>query len=590
MIEIKKEISKNLLKTVKDMGVDIDEAIVEIPNDSSKGDLTTNIAMRIAKGLRSSPIDIAQKIVSKYPKSEDIEKIEAVKPGFINFFFSDTYLLKTLDEIVNQREEYFKLDAKKGETYLIEYTDPNPFKTLHIGHLYTNMVGESLACLTEALGASVKRVNYQGDVGLHVAKTMWGLKEMLKEDGITFEELSDKSLEDRVRYLGEAYMLGFKMYDDKRVESVIREIKDINYFLFSLFMPSLKKKCYYTEMEEMYWKGREWCLEYFERIYERTGTKFDKYYFESEMGEKGLEIVKENIDGKGNDIFEESEGSIIYRGDEEKGLHTRVFVNSEGVPTYESKEIALALKKFADFSFDKSITITADEQSSYFKVVFNALSQLRPKIANKSLHFSHGMVRLPGDEKMSSRKGKIIEGEWLLNKTREKVKERMRSNGILPEQEVEKLSDLIAVAAVRYSFIKVSVGKDVVFDFEKATSFDGDTGPYLLYVYARCKSILDERKGPGDLDAKSNLNPYTKELARVISKYREILLTSGTNYSPTTLCSYLFELGRTFNSFYQNVKVLGSANQDFLLSVVNATALTMKHGLNSLGMEVVERM
>jgi arginyl-tRNA synthetase len=595
MIELKKEVSKNLLEIVKEMGIDVEDVVVEIPSDTQKGDLSTNIAMRISKELKSNPMDIAKDITSKYPKSEDIEKIDVVKPGFINFFFSDTYLLNTLNEILTKKDEYFKLDQKEGERYLIEYTDPNPFKTFHIGHLYTNMVGESFACLTEALGASVKRANYQGDVGLHVAKTMWGLEKMLSEEGINFENLKEKSLEDRVRYLGDAYMLGFKVYDDEKVESVIQEIKDINYYLFSLYIPSLEKRQYFSNMQErniekMYREGREWCLEYFERIYQRTGTKFDKYYFESQMGEKGLEIVKENMDGNGKNIFEKSEGSVVYRGDEQKGLHTRVFVNSEGLPTYESKEIALALQKFVDFSFDKSITITANEQSPYFKVVFDALSQLNPEVAKKSLHFSHGMVKLPGAEKMSSRKGKIIEGEWLLNETQNKVKETMRSSGSWSEEEIEEISDKIAIAAIKYSFIKVSVGKDVVFDINKATSFDGDTGPYLLYVYARCRSILKEaQERKGNYEHKE-LNPYIKGLLRVISKYQGSMLTSSVNYSPTTLCTYLFELGQLFNNFYQNVKVLGSEDEEFLLGVVESTALTMKNGLKSLGIEVVERM
>ncbi len=595
MIEIKEQISKNLLDIVKGLGVEIGDVVVEQPNDSSNGDLTSNIAMRISKELKSNPMDVANSIASKYPKSDDIDKVEAVKPGFLNFFFSEKYLLEVLEEINVKGDEYFKLDVKNGEKYLIEYTDPNPFKTFHIGHLYTNMVGESFACLTQALGACVKRVNYQGDVGLHVAKTMWGLEKMLNDQGITFAELSNRSLVERVRYLGDAYMLGFKIYNDEKVESVIGEIKDINYYLFSLYIPSLERKEYFTQLEErniskMYRLGREWCLEYFERIYERTGTKFDKYYFESQMGKKGLQIVKENMQGKGKDIFKESEGSVIYEGDESKGLHTRVFVNSEGLPTYESKEIALALQKFVDFSFDKSITITANEQSSYFKVVFDVLSQLQPEIASRSLHFSHGLVRLPGAEKMSSRKGKIIEGEWLLNETEKRVKEAMVSNGKWSKEEIEEVSDLIAMAAIKYSFLKVTVGKDVVFDFERSTTFDGDTGPYLLYVYARCNSILMDAKQEVNPKATGELENCSKELLRVISNYKEVLLASAVNYSPSTLCTYLFNLGQLFNSFYQNVRVLDSDNRDFLLNVVNATAQTMRHGLNVLGIKVVERM
>jgi arginyl-tRNA synthetase len=357
----------------------------------------------------------------------------------------------------------------------------------------------------------------------------------------------------------------------------------------------LERKEYFKRYEELnikdiYFSGRDWCLEYFERIYLRTGTKFDKYYLESEMGQKGLDIVKENVIGKGKGIFKESDGSIVYEGDPNKGLHTRVFVNSEGLPTYEAKEIALAFKKYEDIKFDQSVIITANEQTPYFKVVFDALSQLNPEVANKYLHFDHGMVKLPNAEKMSSRKGKIIEGEWLLDETKSTVEKAMDGSGRWSGQDISHISDTIALSAIKYSFLKVSVGKDVIFDFSKATSFDGDTGPYLLYVYARCNSILSQ-SGALNMDyAPKELDVYSKELLRAISKYKAILLSSALSYTPNTLCSYLFELGKTFNTFYQNVKVLDSENSSFLLNLVSVTSKVMKHGLNVLGINIVERM
>ena len=596
-MDIQQEIAENLKDIVNRMGVLVDTVKVEIPAQSSFGDMTSNIAMQISKQLNANPVDIAKEIVKDFPKNEYIERIEIVSPGFINFFFSGRYLLEVLKEI-NTNKEYFNIDILKGKKYIVEYTDPNPFKIFHIGHLYTNMVGESFARLTEALGASVIRANYQGDVGLHVAKTMWGLEKMLKDDGITFNDLAKRPLDQRVKYLGDAYMLGFKMYDDIKDREIIDEIRNINYYIFSFHIKSLPKREFFDELDkrqikEMYSESRKWCLESFEEIYKRTGTKFDKYYFESQMGEDAIKIVKENMNGKGKDIFKESEGSVIYEGDPQKGLHTRVFLNKEGLPTYESKEIALALKKYEDFNFDKSIIITANEQTPYFNVVLDALSQLEPLIANRTVHFGHGMVKLPGAEKMSSRKGKIIEGEWLLDEAKRRVEEIMRKSKKWSESEIGDVSDKIAVAAIKYSFLKVSVGKDVIFDLDKATSFDGDSGPYLLYVYARCASILREYSkeiSNSNFSSISNLDSYTRELLRAISKYKYLLLSSSINYTPNILCSYLFNLGQTFSSFYQNVKVLGSDNEDFLINVIISTAEVMKEGLNALGIESVDKM
>lgn len=593
MIRVKEDISKKLLEILKQLGSLKDDVIVELPQGTQHGDLTSNVAMQVAKELGISPREIAEKIIERFPQVEYLEKIEVAGPGFLNFYLSDSYLLTVLKETLE--EENFKFDIHSGMKYMIEYTDPNPFKILHIGHLYTNMVGESFARLQEALGAQVYRANYQGDVGLHVAKTMYGLELLFKEEGISFNDLKERDLVERVEYLGQAYMLGFNRYDDLKDEDAICRVKDINYYIFSLYIPSLEKKEYFSELEEIgmkewYLEGKEWCLEYFERIYEKTGSKFDYYYLESGMANKGLGLVLENTNPNGKGIFEEDQGSVIYRGDESKGLHTRVFVNSEGLPTYEAKELALAFKKFEDIGLDESVMITADEQSGYFKVVLDALSQLSPEVASKSKHFPHGMVKLPGAEKMSSRKGKIVGGEWLINETQNKVASLMQSSKSWPDNELNEISEKIAIAAIKYAFLKVSVGKDVVFDFDKSISFDGDTGPYLLYVYARCISILEGQQGRSFEAPNLRDSAEIKGLLRAISKYEDILLVSSSNYSPSTLCSYLFELGQTFNTFYQNVRVLDSEEKEFLLSVVDATSKVMKDGLSVLGIDVVERM
>lgn len=585
MKDIKEGIKANISQILKELGIESEGVVLEPTGDLSHGDLTSNIALRISKQIGKSPFEVASLISQKYPEDINIEKVEVAAPGFLNFFYSNTYL----ETLVDLGEDGYSFDLEEGKEIVVEYTDPNPFKILHIGHLYTNMVGESFARLREALGASVSRAIYQGDVGLHVGKTLYGLIKLLEKDGKSFDDLEELSLVDRVKYLGDAYMLGFQEYDDLKTSQAQEEVNNLNYFIFSLFIPSLEKKEYFEkyktlDIERLYYKGRDWCMEYFERIYKRTGTKFDYYFLESEMSDRGLKLVKENIG-----VFKEDDGSVIYEGDPKKGLHTRVFVNKFGLPTYEAKELALAFSKFEKKDFDESVIITADEQTSYFKVVLDAVSQLSPEIANSHQHFPHGMVKLPGAEKMSSRKGKIIEGEWLLDETRKIVEESMLSSGKWTKDQIGEVSDKIAVASVKYAFLKVSVGKDVIFDFEKSTSFDGDTGPYLLYVYARAMSLLASGSSFGKVDLQV-LDPSVKELLRVLGKYPEVLLTSSLSYSPSSLCAYLFDLGQAFNTVYQNVRILDSENKEALLSVVSAVSKTMKHGLNVLGIDVVEKM
>jgi arginyl-tRNA synthetase len=428
-----------------------------------------------------------------------------------------------------------------------------------------------------------------------VAKTLWGLEEKLREEETTFETLEKVSLKARVRFLGEAYALGAEYYDDFEDKIVQKEIDEINYYIFSLVSDVEPRESFkkYEEMNlsEKYKKGRQWCLDYFETIYDRLGTTFDYYFFESEVGQAGLEIVMKNV-GK---VFEEDDGSIIYRGDEKKNLHTRVFVNKHGVPTYEAKELGLAFRKGELVDYDESVVITGNEQSGYFKVVLDALSKLNKDLSEKTTHVPHGMVRLPGKAKMSSRKGEIVRGDVLLDSVKEKVMNIMEDSEQVDEDNILLVSEKIAVAAIKYAFLKVSVGKDITFDIEKSISFDGDTGPYLMYVYSRCNSILKESdfENPGGVCIESCMeNPLVKGLSVQIGRYEKQLLDSSVNYSPSTLAQYLFSLGQTFNSFYQGVRVLDAPDEErgILLTLVKATMVVMQDGLDKLGIEVVEKM
>lgn len=593
---MKEKLQGILLDSLKKIGLDLpaEEIIVDIPKDISKGDYSTNIAMRFASKAAKAPMDLAKEIVENLVEDSDIEKVEFIAPGFINFYLSTSYLLKETEKIAKLGSEYFQFQINKDNKLLLEYTDANPFKILHIGHLYTNAVGESFARLQEALGAQVKRATYQGDVGLHVAKTLWGLEYKLNHEKKKFEDIEKLDLVGRVKYLGDAYIEGSLRYDSSENVEVKQEIDDINYYIFFITTPILEKKNFdkflKSNLREKYIKGRIWCLDYFETVYSRLGTKFDYYFFESEVGEYGLQLVLKNVGG----IFKKDDGAIIYEGNEEKGLHTRVFVNKYGLPTYEAKELGLAVRKEESIDYDKSIIITASEQSGYFKVVMDALSKLDPVIAKKTEHVSHGTVKLPGNKKMSSRKGGIISAEWLLDETKKKVVGVMKTNKY-PSSDLEEVAEKIAVGAVKYAFLKVGVGEDIVFDFDKAISFDGDTGPYIQYVYSRCNSLIEEY---GDKDVKSLCLDaclsigYTRGLSRATSKYREVLLDSAKMYSPSTLCQYLFDLSKTFNSFYQNVRLSDTSEDEIgvLLLIVRAVMNIIEDGLNRLGIQVVGRM
>ena len=598
-MDIKEELVDIIYNAVSSLDISInrEDILVEVPKNIQNGDYSTNVAMRFCGLYNSNPMDFGEKILSNIDISKEkyLEKVEIVRPGFINFYLSNEYYLDFVKSFSLTRNNEEAGNDSKQLTEIIEYTDPNPFKVLHIGHLYTNIVGESFAKLRESLGINVKRAIYQGDVGLHVAKTLWALNILLKRDGKTFEDIEKLSLEKRVEYLGEAYIYGSEQYDDHA-----EEINNLNYYIFTLYIPSLPKKDFSVyeklNIEKEYLEGRKWCLDYFEEIYKELGTKFDYYFLESEICDDALKIVNDHI----GTVFEKDGVPVIYKGDEKKHLHTRVFINSYGEPTYEAKELALAHRKNSVADFDRSIIITADEQSEYFRVVLDALSKINPSLAEKTTHIAHGMIKLPGAEKMTSRKGKIISAQWLIDTTKQKVKDIMVSSGKAPVEDIDYVSGKIALGAIKYAFLKVSVGNDISFDFDTNIRFDGDTGPYLMYVYTRCKSLLRENgveiinAGQIDNNVLSGIltNDITKDLVVCLSDYDDAMLKAATHYSPSMLCQYLFDLGQKFSAFYQNVRVSDAREDEklALLYIVFMTMQTMQDGLSYLGIDVVDHM
>jgi len=542
---VKDEIKDSIKQALEKLEIDF-EPTVEMPQNQEFGDYTTNIALR----LKMNP----QELVKKIQKPDFIEKIE-VKGGFINFWLSENYLKGLLEATIELNK------SQKGEKIMIEFTDPNPFKEFHIGHLYSNVVGESISRILESAGAKVKRVNYQGDVGLHVAKSIWGIKKEMKRNHENLKAWEVKPLEIKIQFLAKGYALGNKAYEED--ENARKEIIEIN------------KKIYRKAkvIKEIYEKGKKWSLEYFEKIYKRLGTKFERYYFESEAGQVGLNLVKEYLK-KG--IFEKSDGAIIFPG-EKYGLHNRVFVNSEGLPTYETKELGLAPTKYKDFPYNKSIIVTGNEINEYFKVVLAALSKINPDLASKTVHVSHGMVRLSGG-KISSRLGNIISGESLLDDVKSKIKENFKD---MDNDTAEK----VTVAAVKYALLRIGIGKDIEFDINQSISLEGDSGPYLQYTYVRTQSLKDKA------DIKKNENKSLNEeeimILRTLQKFPEVVEQVALEFAPNHLTSYLFDLAQRFNLFYQKHRI---AENEFRLKLASKVGETIKNGLYLLGIEAPSRM
>ncbi len=375
---------------------------------------------------------------------------------------------------------------------MVEYTDPNPFKVFHIGHLMTNVIGESLARLAEFSGAEVKRANYQGDVGLHVAKALWGMMQ-------TRDEMPNEgaSLTERTDYLGRSYARGAAAYDEK--EDAKRDIHELNKYVYAIHGHPMSVdggtsdvRGHGTDVQTLYETGRRWSLEHFEELYRKLGTKFDFYFFESEVAGPGKKLVEAHT---ARGIFEESDGAVVFRG-EKQGLHTRVFLTKEGLPTYEAKELALAREKYEKYPYDLSLIITANEITDYFRVLLAAMREIFPDLAAKTRHVAHGMLRFASG-KMSSRSGNVVTGESLIEDSMTLAREKIQRGRDIPEEEFETIAEAVGIGALKYAILRQQRSRDIMYDAEKSFSLEGDSGPYVQYAYVRARSVLEKARSSG---------------------------------------------------------------------------------------------
>ena len=569
---------KEISRAIGALGFDLAESQIKLehPADLALGDFSTNVAMSLAKKAGANPSDLAEQIKGQIleSKNPNLKDVQVAGSGFINFYLADEFLSASLNEILKDGGNFGQTDLLSGQKVMVEFTDPNPFKEVHIGHLMSNTIGEAISRLIAFNGAEVKRACYQGDVGMHVAKTLWGMFKLENE-------LPDESatLSEKVNFLGRAYALGSTEYEEGS-DSAKEGITIIN------------KKVYKrsdAKLNELYDLGRRWSLDYFETIYAKLGTKFDYYFFESETGEIGQKIVDE---GLAKNIFEKSDGAVVFRGENfDSHLHTRVFLNTEGLPTYEAKELGLAKIKASKYPADISISVTGNEINDYFKVVLRAMQELMPDLAEKIKHLSHGMLRLPGG-KMSSRTGQVITAEFLIEEVKKKVLEKIKERQ-LSEEEKNEISEKVSVGAIKYSILKQGIGKDIIFDFDKSLSFEGDSGPYLQYAYTRALSVLKKAEEAGvtpEGSPQGSRELPSGDLTHLLYQFPEIVTRAYRELAPQFIVSYLIEVAGAFNSFYAQNQIIGSDDEASRLALTRATSIVLKNGLDLLGIPVLERM
>lgn len=532
------------------------EIVLSRPNGQF-GDYSTNVALRLSKQLGASPVQIArqisQSIEEKMP--EVIKEISVARQGFINIVLKDSFLAKMAFE------RKVDLPFIKQEI-LVEFGDPNPLKAMHLGHLYTAIVGDTVAHLFETGGAIVKRLSYHGDVGMHVAKCLWAIRQDTEQSNKTDSQIA-ADLSDET--IGRYYAAGARAFADD--EQVANSIKEINASIYNGDNPELKS-LYNLLIAKSF--------AVFDQTFNELGINYDKRYLESASAKVGVELVKQNV----GEVFEESDGAIVYKG-EDDGLHTRVFINSRGLPTYEAKDLGLAIIKDQDFpAAALSVVITAREQAEYFKVMLAALSRIEPEIAQKTRHLVHGFLSLTTG-KMSSRTGQVYTARNLLAQVKQKVTDLYPNSDVAQE---------VYLAAIKYTFLKQRLSGDVVFDVQESVATEGNSGPYLQYAHARARSILNKLPTDESIVHINELDNEERALTYKISEYTEVVNRAISETMPHHICTYLYELAQEFNRFYEKNRVLNDSRQDIRSQIVAGYADVLKSGLELLNIPAPERM
>lgn len=564
---VKTQLEKLVSSALQKIGVKEPKVEISYPLHEQHGDFSTNVAFRYSKELKKNPLELANEIIKLILKESltFLQKVEIEKPGFINFWISDTYYVSHIKEVEKEQLKLLSHHLGKSKKVMIEFAHPNTHKLFHIGHLRNITSGEALCRILTSLGNKVIRANYQGDVGLHIAKCLWQIKKDSNKSPQTFK---DKTLHEKIVLLGEAYAKGNKAYEND--PKAKKEIVEINKMIYEQ----------HGDVLELWKETRQWSLDYFEEIYRRVYTKFDRLYFESETPERAKKIIQQALDKK---ILEESDGAIVFNG-KRHGLDTRVFLNNVGIPTYEGKEIALAEKEFSDFGeLDKCIHVVGPEQASFFNVTFKVEELLDPKkYKDKQMHLIGGWVRLKHG-KMSSRAGVVIEGPWLIDEAKKRIENKFKCD--------DETAETLAVASVKYSFLKKGISSEIVFDFDESISLDGNSGPYLIYTYVRTQAVLKKAQKARDFEIRE-MNPEEKNIIQMLHKFPETVHEAGVKLSPSVIAHYLYILAQKYNLFYQKHPILRTDDQlsSFRTIVTKQVGNVLKEGLDLLGIKTVEKM
>jgi arginyl-tRNA synthetase len=537
---------------------------IEVPPTPEMGDFALPCFF-LASKMKRPPHQVAMELRAQIKIPKGFKAVQLEGP-YLNFFVDRKKLTGDLiSEVLSEGKDFGKSNFGKGEKVMVEFSQANTHKAFHVGHIRGTSLGESIARIMEFCGNNIVRANYQGDSGMHVAKWIWCYNKYHSKEKLTGNESWIASIYvDAVKRLG-------------RSKKLQAEVEEVNRKL-----DTGERK----ELNDLWKETRKLCLTALEKIYTQLNTHFDAYYFESDMEKRGKQIVESMME---NGFAKKSEDATII--DLEKyGLGIWVLIRKDGTILYSAKDLALTEKKFLDYpKLTKSVYVIANEQNLHFQQLVKTLEVTNFGNAEKLKHVAYGLVRLPTG-KMSSRTGQnILYSDFLhkvLTHTTKELKDRY------PKLEEERLEDRamkISIAAIKYDMLKQDEKKNLVFNIKESLNFEGNSGPYILYSYARASSIIKHSTKKADPSVKE-MDKGEIALMKKMSEFPSIVQRAYETLSPSLIANYSYQLARVFNEFYHKCPVVKSQKESFRLSLVEAFRQVISNSLYLLGIDVLEEM
>lgn len=554
-----------------------------------EGDITL-VVFPFTRFSKLNPEITAHNIGELLSKIELVERFSVIK-GFLNLVISNKFWLTEFSKSTFEENYGFVDIDENSPNYLVEYCSPNTNKPIHLGHIRNNLLGFSLANILKASGKNVKKVQIINDRGIHICKSMLAWQEF--GDGETPESSGLKG----DHLVGKYYVMFDHQYK-KEVADLIKKGADSKFaeekapILLKAKEMLLKWEAKDEEIIDLWKKMNSWVYDGFEATYKRLGVDFDKNYYESETYLLGKEVVENGLD---SGVFYKKEDGSVWIDLSSEGLDEKIILRSDGTAVYMTQDIGTAIKRHEDFNFSHMTYTVGNEQDYHFKVLFLILEKLGYSWAKSCYHLSYGMVDLPSG-KMKSREGTAVDADDLMEdmfQNAKSIAEELGKIDVSKNNESKELNETVGMGALKYFMLKVDPKKRMLFDPKESIDFNGNTGPFIQYTYARIQSILRKNTGDIKIDEDSDITDKERALIITLLAFPKTIQEAANSFSPALIANYVYEIVKDFNSYYQSTPILGADSTSiisFRVALSQQVAKVIKLSMSLLGINVPQRM